>query len=135
MKIWKKITSFGVVNQLIITKLSKILLTIKRSITRWYFLPTFSNTGTKDEIFHQFWNHDFFRHKLTSSANVSEWNKFIMSWTSMLNEAEFWNILLPSSASVNYYVVHSYRRYVNLDGNNRTCRRRWEEVGQCNYLK
>ena len=36
----------------------------------------------------------------------------------------------PSSGNINDYVKCIYRIYANLDGNNRTCGRGWEEVSQ-----
>lgn len=47
-------------------------------------------------------------------------NKFVISWTSMFNDATFLE-LLPLSDKVN--------DYVDLDGNIRTCGPRWEKVG------
>ena len=42
------------------------------------------------------------------SVQCSFYNKFIMSWTSMFNEATFREILFPSSSNVNDYVAHIY---------------------------
>ena len=43
-----------------------------------------------------------------------------MPGTSMLNEATFREILLPSLGNVNDYVAHIQRKYADLDGNNKT---------------
>ena len=43
------------------------------------------------------------------------------SQTSMVNEATFQEILLPSSGNLDDYDVHIFSKYVDLDGNSRTC--------------
>ena len=52
------------------------------------------------------------------------------SQTSMVNEATFQEILLPSSGNLDDYVVHIFSKYVDLDGNSRTCGPGWEKIAQ-----
>ena len=47
----------------------------------------------------------------------------------MFNEATFREIFLPSSGNINDYVANNYRKYAEMDGNNKIYR--YEEVVQC----
>ena len=60
-----------------ITSFSKNLLTTEKRLTRLQFLavdlsPTFLNTGSTDETFHQSGKQDSFRQILKSSASMHE---------------------------------------------------------------
>lgn len=37
-------------------------------------------------------------------------------------------MLLPSLGNINYNVAYIFRKYADLDGNNRTYRLGWEEI-------
>ena len=46
----------------------------------------------------------------------------------MFNEAKYRKMLLPSSGSVNDFVMHVYSKYADVDGNNKICQPGCQEV-------
>ena len=49
----------------------------------------------------------------------------------MFNGATFRENLFPLSENVNNYAAHIWRKYLNLDGNNKICGPGWEEFVHC----